>query len=400
MRARPITVLAKIAWAFGVLLVGLAAIGLQMDREARSNGAIAAVVPSVFRGFALETLARQAYAAHDDARGLSYSRELVLRRPAPAETLSLLTRGLLVSGRQDAALAALLVTAQRGWRDRFTQQLMVVAAEQADDPTVAAQRLLALWRLGDRDVQVETLTQNALASENALTQFASGISRSDAWGTKFLIWGAGNLSIHALDIVGAALAKNKVAIDCGALSDTVTRLARTGNGAAATRLWSRSCSKGAVTDVAGFAFRASVDSAGPFDWRLPGQAELDVAVVRDAGGVALRYSNTGQLRVAIASRTAAMTPGAHSVGIEAEGDDGIGTRPIVLRLACISENGRVGSVATMELRRQPTPFQIPVTGCVGQELILEAAHGDGLIRRLVIDGGRGGSGSKVGDELS
>lgn len=385
MAGRSLALMGKIAWICALVLIGVVAIGLQMDRDARKDITLARSVPSIFRGSAFEMLARSAYAAGENEQGLAYSRELVARRPLPAENLGLLTRGLIASGSSDAALQALLAAAQRGWRDRFTQYIMITSAQQVDDPQVAAQRLLALWRQSDQGREARALTRDILADDATATQFARGMIGTDAWAMDFLSWSTRNLSVKAVAAVADAMVKNHIAVNCGQLSNTLKAFAQTGRVRIAMNIWSGLCAKGPATLPDAFDFKKPDREAGPFDWKFPSQPGLSVELVEEGGNTSLQYENTDQLHVAIATRAAALAPGMHTARIEAKGSRGIDAQSVTLQVKCVSESGSTKLAASVELSGQNTSFQIPEARCTGQELSLLSGRGEGLLHRLVID---------------
>lgn len=138
----------KVAWFAGCALLCVLAVGFQFDRSARKDARVAAWTPEIFKGYALETQARDALANGAAEQGLAAAHELVRRRPIPAESLALYTNALLATGQGDAAPPPLMLAAQRGWRDRYVQRLMVLVGLQSGDWQSAAQRLIALWRQG------------------------------------------------------------------------------------------------------------------------------------------------------------------------------------------------------------------------------------------------------------
>lgn len=377
--------LARVAWAVAILLVAVAAVGLQMDREARKHPAIAAMVPPLFRGYALDAMARNAYRAGDNKQGLAYSRDLVSRRPVPAEGLALLTNGLLLSGQGEAALPVLLLSAQRGWRDWFTQRLVIGSALQAGEPVVAAERLLALWRQGDQSLQTRNLTISVLATRGGQDAFARGIVENDhGWGTTFIIWGVDNLPRRAVFVIAASMARKRVDVKCARLSDAAGKWVRVGYAATATVLWSALCAKGRMPDLANFGFRPGVEPVDPFDWQFPDRAGVDTELERTVDGTTLHFTNFGQFRAIVALRNAALPPGRYVARIDIEGGFGIDTRPLFLQITCFSESGAAAAGQTV-IESQRTFFQIPAAGCVGQQIAILVPAGEGRIRRLSID---------------
>lgn len=381
---RPAVILGRVAWAALVLLTAMGAVGLQMDRAARKDIWVARSVPPAFQGYALETLAREAYAANNNRQGLAHSRELVRRRPVPAENLALLTYGLMVSGQNEAALSVLLLSAQRGWRDSFTQRLMAASAEQAGQPQVAAQRLLALWRMGNPDPQTKALSQAVLTNSKGLATFSQGIVQNDrGWGTNILVWGAESLPAQSMRAIIASMARQHVKMDCERLSGTVRSLLRGGMTETAVSLWSGLCANGKIKPLNDFDFGPSRGSVDPFGWQFPEQAYLDVELAESTAGTALQYEYSGQIRVAIAKRNSALEAGMYIARLDAEGIDQVATRPLGLQITCYSES-RTSVTRRFELDRRGTSFEIPPAGCVGQEFTILAARGNGQINRLII----------------
>lgn len=385
MAIRTVALMAKIAWVCALVLIGTVAIGLQMDRDARKDIALARSVPSVFQGSALEMLARTAYAADENDQGLAYSRALVAQRPIPAENLALLTRGLIASGKSDAALTTLLAAAQRGWRDRFTQYLMITSAQQVDDPEVAAQRLLALWRQSEQGAETRALTQNALADDATAAQFAQGMIRTDVWGTSFLAWASNHLSIHSVTRIADSLLKHHIEIDCEQLVSTIRTLAQTGQSHTAINIWSSLCSQGPVTSASAFDFRIPGTHSGPFDWRFPNQPGLNVELVEDAGVVSLQYENTEQLRVIMATRAAVLAAGTYTARLERKSSESIDSQPVFLQITCFSKIDLVKNLGKIDLAQGSASFQIPSNSCVGQGISLIAGRGKGHLNRLIIE---------------
>jgi hypothetical protein len=57
----------------------------------------------------------------------------------------------------------------------------------------------------------------------------------------------------------------------------------------------------------------------------------------------------------------------------------------VLQLTCFADSGAQQGTAKMPLGEQAAHFQIPSSGCVGQQLALSIGRGEGEIRSLWID---------------
>lgn len=378
------TLFKRCVWAAIILLMALVATGVQVDREARTNQTIAAVVPSAFAAYALETLARQAYASGDTISGLAYAQTLVRRRPVPAESLALLSYGLIATGKDEAALPVVMLAATRGWRDFYTQRLMISSATPAGEHEVAAQRLLALWRQRDTNPQTLYLTQNALADRATLGQFGRGTGAADAsWSTDFLVWATDYLPASSVLSTAALMVRNRVTIDCQPVSAAIGRYARAGQGTAATALWSGLCANGPITGASDFAFKSSSQAAGPFDWQFPDQAGLAVDLVEGTKQTVLHYDNQERTRAVLASRNSALQPGSYSARVEFE-DKAIGASSVIMQVTCYSANATLMPAARLLLDRRENMFQIPSRGCVGQRIAIIAGRGEGKIAQVIV----------------
>lgn len=381
MRSAAGTRLARWTWGLCCAAGLVGAIGVQMDRESRRNPSVAASVLAPFRAYALEVLAKGAYTRGDADRGLALSRQLVSRRPVPAESLSLLTNGLLASGQADAALPALLQAAQRGWRDRYTQHLMVLAAGQNGDWDVVGQRLVALWGQGDRGAEVRDLSAEVLSEPQAVMGFINAARDGRVvWANDFLGWAAGALPSQTVDRVSHALATRHPPIDCAAMAGRSASLVQAGKGQIAAVLWQRFC--GSAVAANDFGFDVVGDAAGPFGWRLGEQAGLTAEVVSDAGRQVLQYENTDPLRVTVVTRLAVLSPGSYSVKAEGAGKD-----HLRLKVTCMSGAGvhRVVSDQTLD---RAEPVLLPSTDCPVQSLAITAPQGAGQIAGLAISSSR------------
>lgn len=208
---------------------------------------------------------------------------------------------------------------------------------------------------------------------------------TDVWGTDFLNWYIGNLSVKAIITVVGAMMKNQTPVKCGPLSNTLRAFAQTGNARTAMGIWSDLCAKEPATLPDAFDFRMPTNEIGPFDWRFPSQPGLSIELVEEAGRASLQYENAEQLRVTMATRAAALAAGAHTARIEAKSSGGIETHTVLLQLKCVSANGSVKNISKIKLAQTPASFQVPGTGCVGQELGLLTDRGRGQIDRLIID---------------
>lgn len=377
-------------------VLALIVICLQMDSQSAKDLALAQtvnrVVPAPFRGNALKTLAIDAYGQGDAKQGLAYSRSLVELRPIPAESLSLMMRGLLLKGDDAAAVSALVLAAQRGWRDNTAQYMMAASALQVDDTQVAAQRLIALWRRGqgqdllqkqtDDTAQLAQLTQALLQQKTGANAFANVILKTDDWGTDFLVWAAGaDIPVEALGTVAAGMARNHIVTECSLIRDPLRKVALRGGARGVRQIWSQLCEYGPVTAPADFAFKNSDDADSPLDWQLPGNAGLSSRIEESGGALTLQYDNGTHRNVIVAQRVMALEPGRHTIRVTGTKGDAL---PFV-QVICFARSGSSNSVVRAMPRNGLLAFDIPVEECDGQDLILSSRYGQGSVREIVLD---------------
>ena len=213
----------RLVWWTALLLVALVATGAQVDRSARFDPAMAPLTPGPFRGFAQQRLTEAALLQGDPDTALSLAKELVIRRPAPAEHLSLLGRAAILAGDQELALAALGAAAERGWRDPTAQNAVAAAALARGEYPVAARRIAALWAIGAERDYLDPLTQALLKEPEGRAALAIEMAQDGHWRDNFLAPASG-LSSPAdfADLVVEARAAG-ADLPCGRLAPVIRR---------------------------------------------------------------------------------------------------------------------------------------------------------------------------------
>lgn len=375
-------------WVGAMVVLAIVATGFQMDRQADKNLYVARNVPGAFRGYALSTLARHEFADGNSGASLIYARELVSRQPVPAESLSLLGSSLLGEGDDKGALAVLVQSAQRGWRDGWTQYLMVGASLQMGETTVAGQRLLAIVRLNPDFDTVADLTDAVMENAPARAAFLSGVNARDNWGGDFFEWAARrDFSRQALLDVVQTLAKRHSRIDCLQLSRAARTFALAGRAWEARAVWSGLCSQGEAVSPTDLAFRDAVGPTGPFDWTFPGNGGASVDLEAVGGRTRLHFDSSESRTLVIAQRLLVLAPGEHTVRLVGEfGKSLSGGRPTA-RLACVTPDGGSSVLESMSNvgDRSVQSFTVPATGCVTQELSLLVPRGSGVLNEVRVD---------------
>lgn len=370
----------RVAWTGLLLLVAIAATGLQMDRQTTHDNALAYKVPSFARAYALPFLARDAYENGDVEQGLAYSRSLVLRRPIPGENFGLLSYGLFQTGQADAGMAALLISAQRGWRSPFTQTTMVKLALQANDPATAAQRTLALWRTASVMPTTKALTGMLFDAPGGMKAFTAGMLPRDRWGTDLLIWAIGTQRrVLQLEILSQAIAGRGMTVSCPRLVQPLRKLARTGSAASVARVWSRLCAPSSAAKDRNFAFN-DASAQGPLDWIYPEQAGLSRDGPGGEGQSRIKFRNSEFRTAVLAKRMTALPPGEHAIRMT--GGEGVGD--LTFRVECFDGRDTRRNVFKGAPVGGAVKFALP-PACVGQEISILADRGEGSVGPLTID---------------
>jgi len=175
----------RLAWYSVLAAIGVAAIFTQLDRYARFEPAGAVLVPAPMRGFAQRQLAVQAIAQGDGVRGTELARDLLRKRPLPAEHLTLFAQAATVDGDQELAVRAIVLSAGRGWRDPVPQEITAEIALADGDYAVAADRIAALWSSGEENERLDDLSGRLLASNAGMQAMARRYGEEGRWQRPF-----------------------------------------------------------------------------------------------------------------------------------------------------------------------------------------------------------------------
>lgn len=377
----------RLAWFAILALAAMLAIGVELDREGRRNPSAALLVPPPLLSSSLQPLAQAAYGGKHVDQGLAFAQAMVRRRPVPAEGLGLLAYGQLQKGDKDGALRSLILSGDRGWRDRFTQEMLVMLALQAGKWDVAAQRTVALWRIGISDDRLRAMTAELLSRPQGADAFAAQVGREKYWANAFLPWSGLVTGPEALRKVAGSMARQGARVDCAALSPRTLALVRMGRAEAASILWRDLCANGHFTEPTALAFREDLgDDApiGPFDWQYPEEPGLERTFTQAKSGTVVHYRNREPLRSVVAKRNALLKPGNYVAHLDGAGRAEAGIRPIVFQIICYAKDGSGRRLGSGEMNPGGTPFFVPDTLCESQELMFLSGRGEGEIGNLRI----------------
>lgn len=366
------------SWYAVVAVTAITAIGVELDRQAHFDPRIAALVPEMFEGDALENLVRSASHNNDRVQAEVLARKLVQRRPIPAEGLSLYAESLLANGKDEASAAAIQVAAGRGWRDRFVQQVVILSALQQDTPEIAANRVVALWRLGDRGDRLEHLTLATLSAPGGLSAFENALIERDRYlGTDFLVWATGHLRVAIVARLAKQLAAHHSELDCKRFSGQIDSLFQNGRVASATTVWNRFCVSGDHSNSNNLRFAPANFPSGPFDWRYPEKAGVEVELWQDRSNIVLHYSSSNPMLQVIARRYLSLSPGRHVLQV----DKAAALSSTKWRVACVASNQLSAELSLEQIFNEQWAFIVPAH-CPIQELTIAVRAGSGDIGPL------------------
>ena len=384
MNRAPTKMFIKVAWYSVITCIAIVAVGVELDRQGRTDHWAAAIVPEPFRSDALERLARRSYDSGDKAEGEAFARSLVERRPIPAEALSLYAAGLLANGNEEAGAAALQLAAGRGWRDRFVQRVVILSALQQGRPQIAANRVVGLWRIGEREDWLKDLTRATLEAPGGLPALEKAlVVRDKYFGTEFLVWATAKLPLEIVDRLANQMAARQSEFNCQTFSSQTEKLVRYGDIKSVSAVWNKFCASGRFSSVNDLSFNTTDTLPGPFDWHYPANPGIDVEVRQVSKDVLLHYSSSDPLLRVIARRYLAVEPGRHVLKVDRKaaisGAD--------WRITCIAADGHRSDVKLDPAVDAQWSFVVQAA-CPVQELSIgvRASSGDiGGIRLSEVD---------------
>lgn len=377
MTHAPVRMFLRSAWYSAIAVTAFMAIGVELDRQGRADRWATNLVPDSFRSDTLENLTRQSFKRGDSVQGEALARRLVERRPISAEPLSLYGYFLLVNGKLAAGEAVLQVAESRGWRDRFVQRVAILSALQQSTPQIAANRVVGLWRIGERDDWLHDLTRATLKAPGGLSAFENAlIPRDKYFGTDFLVWATANLPFANVDRLAKRMAVLQSEFNCSMFSGEIDKLVRYGNYRSAAVVWKALCESNR-SSTNELAFGHPNVLTGPSDWRYPEVAGVDVDLQQKIGRVILHYSSSNPLNKVIARRYLAIGSGHYVLKV----DETSTLSAPEWHLMCISPDGHKAALKLDSVGYGKWSFDVQAT-CPVQELGIVVRNGSGDIGQV------------------
>jgi hypothetical protein len=216
-------------WVFSCVVLAFITIQLQFDRQAAREPVYTGLVLDPFRANAQFNLTAVALYRQETATALAEARKLVMRRPVPAEHLTLLAGAFYQGDELEPATLAVQFAAQRGWRDPIAQEARLRLALEAGDEAEAARRFVAMMLnpgVADamlNEVGPEVFGRAGGEAEGVLVELAGG---TDRWHSLLLRRGADVIPPQAFAGVIARSIANGAQFECGALNGAVAIVAR------------------------------------------------------------------------------------------------------------------------------------------------------------------------------
>lgn len=365
-------------WYVLALVVATPVVFLQLDIQTQTKPSLARLVPSLFQSRATTYFVQRAIQDERWADAKILAQRNLLRRPIPAESLSLLAvaRSEGRPAGSSETLEILMVAAGRGWRDPIAQTYVAGLAFEQNQFEVVAARLDALWRNSAVLPENEGLVQAVLASDRVRDELAKRYAAGVPWSRSFLSWASAKLPPQQLaDFLNRARIKGGT-FDCTDMARAVTAMMLAGNpNHAARSIWVSSCGDPADKEPE---LGVTVDqqdavSGNPFVWTYPSESSLDRSF--RAGG--LHYEASDFVRGQLARRILDLSPGPHQFSSVVTGT------PPMLRIDCAS-GGKLTKIVQATLGQGLTLFSIPEEECRAQILTLEVGRGKGTISKVSI----------------
>ncbi|WP_285020373.1 hypothetical protein [Novosphingobium sp. fls2-241-R2A-195] len=376
----------RIAWWMLLLMFAVAAIIVQLDRQAKRSPAYTHYVPAWFPGNAQANRVVRGLNTGHPEEAMRAARLLLTARPVPSENMSFVA--MAAAQMDDSALAssAILEAAGRGWRDVIAQSSMLDAALKAGEPQIAAQRLDALLRLEQSGEVVDHGLRRIAETEAGREALLERLKEGAPWIDTLLRRGSVIIAPEAFSTLLENGDRKNIEFPCDALARTAISLLRVGQAAAAEAVWRPRCE--ASTGNSADDVSLSIDEAptgSPFAWTFPDQTGLFRE--QQAGSSEqplLHWSNSDVLWRALSIRYTVLPPGRHTMRVlsASGGMDWLVEGKVRLEAICFYKTAEKPKTETLPVVDR-NHFVVP-PDCAVQLLSLEVGRGDGTVGRVEI----------------
>lgn len=370
----------RVAWFVLILILTLLSIGAQLDQQAGDDSKIAPFVPSVMQDATLEQLAYDATNGKDWGAAVEFSQAWLGRNPVSADALATIAFARSMQGENADAMAALALALPRGWRAASAQRMAIGLAMASNQPDVAAQRLMAMWRQESYGRSLESLSLLVLQDPDALTTFNHSMTPGNAWwSTRFLRLVQSRLPARTVEALAKSMKASDMQVDCPALSGDVRQTAMSGRPLVALGLWGNLCAGQGMTRPDDMAFHNKTELAGPFDWNLPPSPGLSTHLDVSDRRATLVYYNAQPVAVKIAERAMTLPPGEWLLQVDMRSGSSFATGRLDAQITCAPVDGSQIRLQLSQLSQEQTKFTIPADKCAAQVFSLYSQRGEGAI---------------------
>lgn len=377
-----------VGWALRVAiflaLLAVAAV-FQLDRHSSTRMTLMAYVPPGLGGFA-DAKAARVLAMHAPEMALERAEASLRHRPIDAGTLAAFAMAAVEADDVDRAGRALSYAAGRGWRDTYTQVMVVGSAITEERWVVAAQRIDALSRLQREEEAIFASLSLMLPSEDGRKALAERLSESNplVYSLADFFGAYPDFGPQVADVFVTARGLQS-GMPCASFSRVTRTLLARDHGAQAKSVWPARC---LGKDSAKLAFSLGESDENPFAWSYPSAAGLSVRKGEEAGTLTVR--NRDRLRRTFATRYVTLPAGSHVLTFEQEvtaaGRPGAMSGPadIHIDLRCDRSSTSKFAALVSQVYVEPVEFAVPAD-CPTQYLTLSVGSGTATDLSISID---------------
>ena len=346
----------------------------QIDRHSRDRAALMAFVPAGLGGFADAALARPLAMMNPD-NAVVRAEAALRHRPIDATSLASYALAKVEAGDEEGASQALSLAAQRGWRDTYTQIMVIGSALTGERWDVAAQRVDALARLRREEEAINGTLSLIMREEAAQRALAKRMVISEplmnavaGFVTSYPIFGP---EVSQTILYAAADGD----IDCGQLARVTRALLANEMSEEVRKIWPERCSQ---SQGAGLAFSMASSELDPFAWAFPAEGGVDARAGSTPDAIDVR--NRDPLRRRFAYRYTQLDPGEHTITLdraEQAARPGIASSmqaDVIVTLRCITANEDLRRPLVSQVYEGPIRFALP-DECMTQYVSLTLGQG-------------------------
>lgn len=370
----------RIAWLAACVVLALVAVSAQLDRASRRMPELATLVPQPFRNTSQYWITAIAQAQRSpDAR--AEAELLLVRRPIPAENLTLYAITTLRAGDVPQSTEAFRIAAGRGWRSAMSQRMTGLWAAAAGENRMAFLRLAALAKTGSANEDDYKVLREIIQTPEGRSAMVQ-LLRDDWHWRRSMDFLAPRLMTPAYTArIFAEAAGQGAEIGCSQIGQAV-RLALSTGDTSAVQYW-ESCGGARSTGnlTMSFADADTVEPTAPHAWQLESSSDVSVSVEGEGDLAELVFSSRSGVAARIASAYAAMSPGAWRLSAR------VNEGRAVLDVACVGREGRLGQNWRIESGAIQA-IAVPASGCAVQRLVLSSRGAAGRISAPVLQPAR------------